>query len=99
MNAEIEAKIRMIRLSLRCYVCGMLALLPCLGAPFAVAALILSGRARVGEKRFWNVARHYRELGVIGAAFGIVFWSLILCLFIYRSVHGHEDSSYWQGSD
>ena len=53
MNTEAEAKIRMLKNSLRCFVCGLLGLLPVIGLPFAITALVsywvLAGAGRVRQ--------------------------------------------------
>ncbi|MGA2281271.1 MAG: hypothetical protein ABSG80_13305 [Verrucomicrobiota bacterium] len=87
MNADTEAKIRMLKSSLRCFVCGLLGLLPVIGLPFAIAALWISGRVRAREKLFWNAAQPYRVWGVVCAAGGTIFWSFILTIIIYQAVN------------
>jgi hypothetical protein len=82
MNADTEAKIRMLKNSLRCFVCGLLGLLPVIGLPFAIAALWISGRVRAREKLFWNAAQSYRVWGVVCAAGGTICWGFILFLII-----------------
>ena len=82
MNADASAKIRMLNSSMRCFVFGLLGLIPVIGLPFALAALWLSGRARAKEKQMWNVARPYRVWGVVCAAGGTIFWGFILFLII-----------------
>jgi hypothetical protein len=82
MNADTEAKIRMLKNSLRCFVCGLLGLLPVIGLPFAIAALWISGRVRAREKLFWNAAQSYRIWGVVCAAGGTICWGFILFLII-----------------
>ena len=85
------AKIQMMKESIRCLVFGLLGLLPVIGLPFALAALWISGQARVKEKRFWNAARPYRILGVVCAAVGTILWGFILMLIVYHAAsHGGE---------
>jgi hypothetical protein len=85
MNTDAEAKIRMLQNSLRCFVCGLLGLLPVIGLPFAFAALALSGQVRAGQKKYWNAARPYWILGVISAMGGTIFWGIILSIVIYHA--------------
>jgi hypothetical protein len=80
------AKIQMIKSSIKCFVFGLLGLLPVVGLPFALAALWISGRVRVKEKQFWNAARHYRIWGVVCAAIGAVVWSVVDGLLIADSI-------------
>lgn len=85
------AKIRMLQSSMRCFVFGLLGLIPLIGLPFAVSALWISGRVRVKEKQLWNAARPYRIWGIVIASAGTLFWVLILALIVYNSV-GNGDS-------
>jgi len=87
MNADTEAKIKMLKNSLRCFVCGLLGLLPVIGLPFAIAALWISGRVRAREKLFWNAAQPYRIWGVVCAAVGTIFGGFILTIIIYHAVN------------
>jgi hypothetical protein len=82
-----ETKIRMLKNSRLCFVCGLLAVLPVLGFGFGMAALRLSGQARVAERSFWNAAKPYRICGVISAALGVIFWSLIVMLIIGHAMN------------
>ncbi len=91
MNADIEAKIRMLQNSLRCFTCGLLGLLPVIGLPFAFAALVLSGQVRAGQKTHWNAARPYWICGVVSAMAGTIFWSFILILVVYHATAGARD--------
>jgi hypothetical protein len=77
-------KIKMIKASLRCFVFGLLGLLPLLGLPFAVAALVNSGKVRAGQKFLWNPARPYWILGLTCAILGTIFWSFILMLVLFQ---------------
>ena len=83
MNAA-TAKIQMLNGSMRCFVFGLLGLLPVIGFPFALAALWIAGQARVKEKQFWNAAKPYRVYGVACAAVGTVLWTGILAIVVAR---------------
>ena len=85
MNPIAEAKIQMLKNSSRCLVCGLLGLLPVIGLPFAIAALVLAGMVRAQERRLWNAARPYRIGGVVSAAVGTVFWSVVVMLILYHA--------------
>jgi hypothetical protein len=76
------AKIQMIRSSIKCFAFGLLGLLPIIGLPFALAALWISGRVRVKEKKIWNAARPYRIWGMICAIVGTVLWAGILVFIV-----------------
>lgn len=72
MNNDATANITMLKGSYRCFVCGVISLLPILGLPFAISALWTAGWVRGLEKRYWNAARPYRLWGVTCAVIGIV---------------------------
>jgi hypothetical protein len=78
------AKIRMMKLSIRCFVDGLLGFIPIIGLPFAVAALWFSGVARGYEKQYWNPAKPYRICGMVCAAVGAIVWGGVLIFFIGR---------------
>jgi hypothetical protein len=84
MNTDADAKIQLLNSSMRCFVFGLLGLIPAVGLPFALAALWISGRARAKEKQMWNAARSYRTWGVVCAAGGTIFWGFILTIIIYQ---------------
>jgi len=87
MNPAPEAKIRMLKSSMHCLGCGLLGLLPVIGLPFAIAALVLAGKVRQQERRLWNAARPYRIGGVVSAAVGTIFWSFILMIVIFHAIY------------
>jgi hypothetical protein len=102
MNTDASAKIKMLNSSMRCFVFGMLGLIPLVGLPFALAALWISGRVRAKEKQSWNAARPYRIWGVVIATAGTVFWGFILMLIIYSAVsnsNGSGNHGYGGGGD
>jgi hypothetical protein len=84
MNDRVSDKIQMLKSSMRCFIYGLLGLLPVFGLPFALAALFISGRVRMKEKLFWNAARPYRLWGMVCAAIGLIFWSGIYIFVIAR---------------
>jgi hypothetical protein len=86
----------MIKSSMKCFVFGLLGLLPVIGLPFALAALRISGRVRAKEKQlqFWNAARPYRIWGVFCAAAGTILWGFILMLIIYSTVSNPNGHGY-----
>jgi cadmium resistance protein CadD (predicted permease) len=93
MNNDIPvAKIKMMKGSFRCFIFGLLGLLPIIGLPFALAALWVSGRARAKEELFWNAARPYRIWGVVCAASGALVWSLVDIFLIYRAFNNYAAS-------
>jgi hypothetical protein len=87
MNADIEARIRMLKSSLECFACGLLGLLPLIGFPFAVAALVISGKVRVRQKKFWNAARPYWLGGIACGCAGIFLWGAVWILILFRALN------------
>jgi hypothetical protein len=87
MNDDARIKIQMLKSSLRCFMFGLLGILPVVGLPFALAALVISGGVRVRERRLWNAARPYRILGTICAASGTIVWGFILTIVIYHAIN------------
>jgi hypothetical protein len=93
MNANLsipELKIRMLRSSFRCFVFGLLGLIPLIGLPFALAALWIGGRVPEQEKKLWNAAKSFRVWGVILAAFGTVLSSGILIVAIFQVLNSYN---------
>jgi len=100
MKADADAKIRMFKASMRCFVFGLLGLIPVIGLPFALAALWISGRVRAKEKQMWNAAQPYRIWGVVCAAGGTIFWGFILMLIIYSTIfHANGSGNHGYGGD
>ena len=100
MNNDALLKIQMLKSSLRCFVFGLLGLIPVLGLPFAFAALWLSGRVRVQEKLFWNAARPFRVWGMVIAAVSLVLWFLIAALIVNSATHhGSSADANWVDRD
>jgi hypothetical protein len=87
--SNADAKIKMLKGSMRCFVYGLLSLIPLFGLPFAIGALWISGKVRVAERNFWNVARPYRIWGIVCASTGTIFWFFIIALIAYNAAsHG-----------
>ena len=86
MNPDIEAKIQMLKSSLECFVFGLLGLLPLIGFPFAVAALVISGKVRVRQRKYWNAARPYWVGGVACGCVGMFLWGAVWILILFNLV-------------
>ncbi len=91
MNADTEARIRTLKNSLECFVCGLLGLLPLVGFPFAVAALMISGKVRVRQKNSWNAARPYWIWGIVFSSLGILLWGAVWIIILFHALN--PDSS------
>jgi hypothetical protein len=85
MNNDAVGKITMMRDSFRCFIYGLLGLLPGFGVPFACVALVISGKVRIHEKQYWNAAKPYRVFGVLAASGGTIFWLLIAIWIAYNA--------------
>lgn len=84
-NTDPELKIRMIKQSLRCFTFGLMGLIPVIGLPFAISALVAGGSARGLEVRCWSAARPFRRWGVAIAACSVIFWSGVLIIFVFEA--------------
>ena len=73
MNGESSlAKIKMLERSLQCFVCGLIGLLPVIGFPMSLLALISYRRVCVAQRGVWNAAKGYLVWGFIFAAVGLL---------------------------
>ena len=86
MNDLATAKLNMLQNSFLCLWFGLLGLVPFIGLPFGVAALLLAGRIRRQEKLFWNAAKPYRICGAACAGVGIAFWGGALFFLLGRAM-------------
>jgi len=82
MNETAATKLKMIEASTLCLIFGLLALIPVIGFFFGLAALWLSGTARLREKRFWNPAKPYRVWGTVCGTIGALLWGGIFVFFV-----------------
>lgn len=89
-NDVPTAKIELSRSSLACFTCGLLGLLPAVGLPFAIVALVISARVRAGQRRFWNPAQAYWRAGVFCAVCGTAFWAFVLFAVIAFAVNNPD---------
>ena len=87
MNANTEANIQMLRSSLECFICGLLGLLPLIGFPFAVVALVISGKVRIRQKTFWNAAKPYWIGGIACGSLGILLWGAVGIMIIFHALN------------
>jgi hypothetical protein len=97
-----DAKISMLNNSVKCFVYGLLGLLPVIGLFFAFAALTFSFKARTQETKFWNAARPYRIWGMIFAGIGIAFCFITVvtvCFNIIHSIYGSGGGIYNMSGD
>jgi hypothetical protein len=69
-------RITLIERSLKCFVLGLLALLPVVGVPFACAALFAASGTLGKASGEWNPARRYVLVGLWCAALGVAVSAL-----------------------
>jgi hypothetical protein len=81
------AKLAMMKASYRCLMFGVLALLPLIGAAFALAALWSFYVAKQHERQIWNPGRQHRIAGLICAVVGALTWGILDTILIYRGLH------------
>jgi hypothetical protein len=80
-NPPAMDKVEAIQCSLRCFITGLFGLLPLLGIPFAVVALVNYFKVRGGFAGQWNPARRYLIWGVT-AALGGTFLTLVIAVVL-----------------
>ena len=81
-------RIAVIEVSLRCFVFGLIGLIPVLGFPLAVLTVIHFWKARLAAASEWNPASAYLNCGLVLAALGcgvsIILFGLFLVALIVR---------------
>lgn len=70
-------KIDVIQRSLRCFVCGLIALIPVVGMPFAVVAIGDFLRVNWDKGVIWNPAKRYLQTGLVCAVAGLLLETLL----------------------
>ena len=78
-------QIAVIETSLRCFVFGLIGVIPVLGFPLAVLTVVHFWKARLAAASEWNPAHAYLNCGLVFAAVGcgltiILFGLLIVAL-------------------
>jgi hypothetical protein len=71
-------RIEMIRLSLASFTNGLIGLVPVVGFPQAVLAVVRSRRVRVRFRERWNPAERYRRWGFRLGVVGLLSTALII---------------------
>lgn len=89
MKSQPFDKIQLIELSLRCFTCGLIGLLPGIGLPFAIIALTDALRVAWHKGSLWNPAEFCLTIGTLCAILGISATTLLGgAIYI---------ESYWKG--
>lgn len=74
---ETLSKAEVIDRSLRCFSAGLASVLPLVGIPFAVYAVVQYRRVRRGQGDLWNPARRYLFWGGVCARMSLVLYLLV----------------------
>jgi hypothetical protein len=79
-DSPLRRRIAAVELSLRCFVYSLIGLVPLVGLPFAMAAIVRSRRAPKADTPDWNPADRYlvaaRRLAPLGFLTTAVFLGL-----------------------
>jgi len=82
-------KVEMIERSMSCFRWGLLGLLPVIGIPMAVRALLHYHRVKSGPAGVWNPARRYLRWGGICARLGlwvflVIPLAIVTCAVVFN---------------
>lgn len=81
-----EEQIQIITISLRCFQFSLLGLIPVLGIPFSILAIVMASRLRSRLRKAWNPARHYLDWGMTLGCIGVFNFLLIGLALIGASI-------------
>lgn len=80
-------KVEIIENSLRCFRLGLLGLMPVIGLPMAVQAIVCYRRVLKDRSGLWNPAHHYWRWGGVCARLGVVLF--LVSLWVVQNVVSH----------
>jgi len=83
-----QAKIVMLKSSLRAFTLGVMGLVPVIGMPMALMALVCFRRACLAQRGNWNPARPFLVFGLIYGTLGIIISMLLLGFVLYLAMTG-----------
>ena len=90
VNPASMDKIEMIQRSLRCFILGLIGIVPLLGVPFALLALDNFRQIRRGQGTQWNPAQTYLRWGLATALSGlfltVVFTFAVAMIIVQKLV-------------
>ena len=78
----------MLEGSLRCFTCGLIGLLPLIGFPLALLALMAYRRVCIQQRGHWNAARVYLIWGFVFGGIGLVASLCVLGAILVAAVNG-----------
>ncbi|MDB6108630.1 MAG: hypothetical protein JWR69_380 [Pedosphaera sp.] len=76
-------RIKLIESSLRCFAMGLVGLVPVLGMPIAVLALLQFRKAILHQGGQWNPAGNYLIWGAVCGGLGLLISTLVFGLVMY----------------
>ncbi len=88
-DAPVKERIGHIRASMRCFFFSLMGLVPCVGLPFSVAALIRSRRLEKKIGTDWNPAGRYLKAAARLSPLGIMSTALFataVCLWVVNEM-------------
>ncbi|MSU60154.1 MAG: hypothetical protein EXS35_18615 [Pedosphaera sp.] len=88
--------IEVIERSLRCFVCGLFALLPGLGVFPAVYSFWAAHRVRARCRGVWNPAAGYLNAGVWCASAGLLLTTVVIGMLLAAAINEVSGSG-WRG--
>jgi hypothetical protein len=83
-----SAKIKLLEGSLQCFVCGLIGLLPVIGFPLSVLALMSYRRVCVEQRGLWNAGQTYLVWGFVFGGAGIVISLTIFGVVLFAALTG-----------
>jgi hypothetical protein len=92
-------RITIINKSLTAFICGLFGLLPVIGIPFGLAAIVFFVRTRLRKSTEWNPAEHYlnwaARLALIGAVLTLIVIALAMASAIQQGNHSHYGGNWF----
>lgn len=82
-------RIELVERSLRCFVFGLIGLVPVLGLPFGIAAIVKSVRLKRRSGERWNPAQSYAKGGSLCATLGIVLTLIAVCIAVAVAINNY----------
>jgi hypothetical protein len=86
---HVMSKIEMMERSLRCFIYGLLGLLPVIGIPMAVLSVAQYRRVKRGRGEMWNPAHRYLFWGGVCARMGLALFLLVPVMVIIIGLMGN----------
>jgi hypothetical protein len=82
-GSELKERIATVKSSLRCFVYSLVGLVPLIGIPFSIAAIVRSRQMPEAQSGGWNPGDRYlkaaRRLGPLGFLTSAIFLLVVFC--------------------